>query len=153
MEEKRTVDVQKIMEEIKEQAVDISYREPVPFEHIIIGRHNVGAIEYSRDELREIQGEMCTCANNVLFIRRITGNPIVRLIKRIVCKMVLFLLEPMGREISAFNDAATNAVNMLGAFTDEQIRENEAKDKRIKELEQRIEKLETLLEKTSGSKE
>ena len=60
----------------------------------------------------------------------IVGNPVIKLIKRVVRKMVNFIISPIVEDQNAFNSAAVKTVFSLQSY--------------INELEQRIQELESM---------
>lgn len=139
--EEKSINVESIMQELQQKAEEIAFRDPVPFEKIPVKRTNARQQRYSDDDMTGIQLEMNSSVI-IPFRRKITGNPIARLIKIVLRKMLLFMLKPMCEEISQFHSATADAVAQLAAFAREQTAENEKKTQEILRLEARIAALE-----------
>ncbi len=141
--EEKTVDVRQIMEEIRARAREIEFELPVEFDTVLQDAARVEAPGdlFESPLLWEAQGEM-NSRYNVLFYRRIPGNPIARFFKKVVRKLIFPLLQPMADDITLFNAASTRSVNQLSAFAREQEEENRRLKRKLHELEQRLEAIE-----------
>lgn len=128
--EDNKINIQTVMQEICLRAGELAYEDTVPFESIPVQK-------------------------TVSFYREITGNPIVRFIKKVIRKLVFFLLEPMAVDINMIQTSTGNALAQLDSFANEQIQENRRKDEKIRQLEERLSQLEERLtgeEKKNESK-
>ena len=63
-------------------------------------------------------------------------------LRKVIRKLLFFLLEPMSQDAIAFNIASVRAVEQLTAFAREQVEENAKNLRRIEALEKRIDELE-----------
>ena len=137
------VDIQQIMEEIRQRAHEIEFELPVDFDTVAqenAHREAPGDL-YEATQLWEAQAEM-NSRYNVLFYRPIPGNPAARFFKKVIRKLIFPLLQPMADDTTLFNAASTRAVNQLSAYIREQEDENRRLKRAIHRLEQRIQALE-----------
>ena len=137
------MDRARLLEELRQRAQELDYRESVPFE----------AVEKSDapDETKRVSFDPAALDRafsgmdkgaSVLYYRPLSGGSVRTFFRKVIRKLLFFLLEPMSQDASAFNIASVRAAEQLCAFAREQAEENEKNLRRIEALEKRIEELE-----------
>lgn len=137
------VNIQQIMEEIRQRAHEIEFELPVDFDTVTqeSAHRDAPGDLYEAAMLWEAQAEM-NSRYNVLFYRPIPGHPAARFFKKVVRKLIFPLLQPMADDTTLFNAASTRAVNQLSAYIREQEDENRRLKRAIAQLEERVKALE-----------
>ncbi|NLU25163.1 MAG: acyltransferase [Clostridiales bacterium] len=138
-----------VAREICESADQSSpYEETVRFEEIPVAVHEkTVAPDQFYDEVlsQNVQDMNTRCM--IEYYRPLEDSGFKRFIKRVIRKILCFLIHPLTAEITQFNIASTASANSLYSFVEAQQLENQRKDKRIEELERRINSLEAAARK------
>lgn len=159
MENNTAVDVTKIMSEIRQKIKDEGLTSSMlSFEEIPLDKPSSELdIDYNPYILKQSAELLCS-QNQLNPNKPIEGNPIVRLMKKVIRKLTQFYVLPIVMEQNILNFHNANAVSQLYCFAreteklSEKISELENQhlmdEKRIAELESRLRELEK-----SGGKE
>lgn len=159
MDNKSNVDIDKIMSEIRQKIKDEGLTSSMlSFEEIPMDKPAAELDTGYNPYILKQSAELLCSQNQLTPNKPIEGNPIVRLIKKVIRKLTQFYVVPIVLEQNTLNFHYANAVSQLYGFTREseklslKISELERQhimdEKRITELEDRIRELEK-----SGGKE
>lgn len=153
MDNKSNVDIDKIMSEIRQKIKDEGLTSSMlSFEEIPLDKPSSELdIDYNPYILKQSAELLCS-QNQLTPNKPIEGNPIVRLIKKVIRKLTQFYVVPIVLEQNTLNFHYANAVSQLYCFAreteklSEKISELENQhlmdEKRIAELESRLNELE-----------
>ncbi len=126
-----------------ERASQLDWREAVPFESISVraGTEAAEPAAFDAFALDAARADM-DAGSSVLYYRPLSGGRLSVLLRKVLRKLLFFLLEPMSQDISGFNIASVRAVDQLSAFAREQAEENSRNREKIAALERRLAELE-----------
>lgn len=153
MDNKSNVDIDKIMSEIRQKIKDEGLTSSMlSFEEMPLDKPSSELdIDYNPYILKQSAELLCS-QNQLTPNKPIEGNPIVRLIKKVIRKLTQFYVVPIVLEQNTLNFHYANAVSQLYCFAreteklSEKISELENQhlmdEKRIAELESRLNELE-----------
>lgn len=159
MENNTAVDVTKIMSEIRQKIKNEGLTSSMlSFEEIPMDKPSSELdIDYNPYILKQSAELLCS-QNQLTPNKPIEGNPLVRLMKKVIRKLTQFYVVPIVLEQNTLNFHYANAVSQLYCFTQESEklniklseleRQHIMDEKRIAELESRLRELEK-----SGGKE
>jgi len=141
-----TIQIESIMDEIRREIrEDPSYREALAFEKIpeLSGQESSAVLgeKYDEELLHRSVAEM-GAHFQVPYYRQIGGGRLKVFFKRVLRKLVCFLVRPALEEITAFHALTAASVNTVANHIREQEAENQRKDRKIAELEKRLHALE-----------
>lgn len=159
MENNTAVDVTKIMSEIRQKIKDEGLTPSMlSFEEIPMDKPSSELDTDYNPYILKQSAELLCSQNQLTPNKPIEGNPLVRLMKKVIRKLTQFYVVPIVLEQNTLNFHYANAVSQLYCFTQESeklnIRLSELErqhimdEKRIAELESRLRELEK-----SGGKE
>lgn len=133
-----TLNIEKVMDEIREEARALRYSEAVPFEDIDIpaGAGASGCVDYREDWTDELTGKLQE-KWEILYDRMEPGNPVKRFLFKCVRKLIRPVVQPMAIDETAFNEAAAQTIGQIRAWMREKDAENEALKARIRQLEKK----------------
>lgn len=137
-DEVQTVDVAKIMQEVRDDIARKGYRiDMLEFSEIspsnslaLMGSHAVFDRVYLDEKIGLLASE-----KDLAWYRPVEGNALVRFVKKVMRKITSFYIAPIAEDASRFNADAADALSQLAAYIDLQ-------DKRVEELQMRLERLE-----------
>ncbi len=137
------LDRARLLDELRQRARELDYREAVPFEAIAVRElpDETKRTPFDPEALDRAFLGMDEGAS-VLYYRPLSGGGARTFFRKVIRKLLFFLLEPMSQDASAFNIASVRAVEQLTAFAREQVEENAKNLRRIEALEKRIDELE-----------
>ena len=137
------MDRARLLEELRQRARELDYQEAVPFEAVAARDvpDEIPRVPFDPAALDRAFSGMDKGAS-VLYYRPLSGGGARTFFRKVIRKLLFFLLEPMSQDASAFNIASVRAVEQLSAFAREQAEENAKNRRRIEELEHRITELE-----------
>ncbi len=153
MDNKSNVDIDKIMSEIRQKIKDEGLTSSMlSFEEIPLDKPSSELdIDYNPYILKQSAELLCS-QNQLTPNKPIEGNPLVRLMKKVIRKLTQFYVVPIVLEQNTLNFHYANAVSQLYCFAreteklSEKISELENQhlmdEKRIAELESRLNELE-----------
>lgn len=153
MDNKSNVDIDKIMSEIRQKIKDEGLTSSMlSFEEIPLDKPSSELdIDYNPYILKQSAELLCS-QNQLTPNKPIEGNPLVRLMKKVIRKLTQFYVLPIVMEQNILNFHNANAVSQLYCFAreteklSEKISELENQhlmdEKRIAELESRLNELE-----------
>ena len=121
------IDIEQIMQDIREEAKQIEYKEPIAFKQI-----RVPQTARLKPYLSYLQNAI------ISYYRPLEGNIVKRFLKKVVRKLLKFLVEPITIEVNSYcsqNAAGWTIMNEL----------LEAQEKEITVLQSRISALEAEL--------
>lgn len=131
------IDVEKIMEEIREDIREKGYTyDMLSFNDVKKVEGTIETFDY--EELKRWVGEMnhhCT----IPWYRDLCGNGFIRLIKKIIRKLIAFVVAPISEEQTQYNSEAVRAMNQLVAYIEHQNDKMELYEKQIRNLEMNLE--------------
>ena len=139
----KNIDVEMIMNQIRKEIVDNGYKqEELSFEDVLLrkreGLELLGEA-FEADDMSSWIVKMDE-VKNVSCWRPLKGNPLSVLVKKIIRKAIKFYVEPIVSEQNQYNHYTVCAMAM--AFS----KLKEDYEKRIKELEDEVEKLKLICE-------
>ena len=142
----QNIDIEAIMREIRREIREKpEYREAVTFEEIpMLSQAENAAMmgeKYDGELLRRNVAEM-GAHFAVPYYRPLAGNRFKTFFKRVLRKLMCFLMRPALEEISAFQAMTASSMNTVANFIREQEAENQRKDHKIAELEKELSALE-----------
>ena len=138
----QNIDIEAIMREIRREIrEDPAFQQPLTLEEVpsLAETDNtvvMGGI-YDEELLCRHVGEM-GAHFAVPYYRPIEGRRAKTFFKRVLRKLMCFLLRPALEEVSAFHAMTASSMNAASNFIREQEAENQRRDRRIAELEKRI---------------
>lgn len=153
MDNKSNVDIDKIMSEIRQKIKDEGLTSSMlSFEEIPLDKPSSELdIDYNPYILKQSAELLCS-QNQLTPNKPIEGNPLVRLMKKVIRKLTQFYVVPIVLEQNTLNFHYANAVSQLYSFTQESEKLSEKiselenqhlmDEKRIAELESRLNELE-----------
>ncbi len=133
-EEIKSIDIEQIMEEIRQEIKDKGYTSEMLSFKDVDGRDKLrgktsGKI-FDREELQE-KIYLANMRMNVPWYYATEGNPLAVLAKKVIRKLIRFAIIPITETQNAYNEAAAQSLSQLLAYVEEQ-------DQTIKKLEERI---------------
>lgn len=142
-EQMQTIDVEKIMEEIRENIKKRGYTdEMLSFNDVKaqMPENSGGVTTFNVHELRtQVQDSNLHCS--LQYYAMIPKGGLKSFVKRTLRKVLRFLLLPIVDEQNIFNSSAARSLNQLEAYVQEQ---QEVHDQDIKTIELLEEKIESL---------
>jgi methyl-accepting chemotaxis protein len=142
-----TIDVEKIMEEIRAEIKEKGYTSDMlsfqDVQHTVVEEYS-----YNEAEYLELVRRLNTDAY-VPWYRDLGVNGVKRFVKKVIRRMISFVVAPMSEEQNRFNSEVCQAVNQLQGYIEQQKHVIETCQKNINLLEEKIARL----EKSSGTEE
>lgn len=144
MENTNKIDVEKIMQEIREDIKEKGYtNEMLSFHEVQVQTEGVNT--FNKNEYKHILHNInMNC--NVPWYRDIAQGGVIGFIKKVVRKMCAFLIAPISDQQNLFNGEVTKEFNQITGYMDEIEEQFELYKKNIELLEEKISKLETEME-------
>lgn len=134
MDNKSNVDIDKIMSEIRQKIKDEGLTSSMlSFEDIPMDKPSSEMDTDYNPYILKQSAELLCSQNQITPNKPIEGNPIVRLIKKVIRKLTQFYVMPIVMEQNILNFHNANAVSQLYCFA----RETEKLSEKISELENR----------------
>ncbi len=134
MDNKSTVNIDKIMSEIRQKIKDEGLTSSMlSFEDIPMDKPSSEMDTDYNPYILKQSAELLCSQNQITPNKPIEGNPIVRLIKKVIRKLTQFYVMPIVMEQNILNFHNANAVSQLYCFA----RETEKLSEKISELENR----------------
>lgn len=144
MEKTNMIDVEKIMQEIREDIKAKGYtNDMLSFQEVQM-QSDIDT-KFDKNVYKHILHNL-NSRNSIPWYREIPQGGIVRFVKKVVRKLCTFIIAPMSDEQNFYNGEVAKQFNQIAGYiqqTDEQL---EAYKKNIQLLEQKISKLETEVE-------
>lgn len=140
-QEKRTIDVKKIMEKIQVDIIEKGYSEDLPDfadEYFLVPPINRGEFE-----AKELQLELQNLKGlwEVQCHRQLSGDGVVGkmkvFIKRVIRKSVKFYVKPIVEEQNMFNARVAKMFDIMNLYIEKAQKENEELKRRIEQLEEK----------------
>ena len=140
MENINTIDVEKIMQEIREDIIKKGYTSDMLSFYEIQPSSEVATV-YNENECKHILHNInCNC--HVAWYREIPGTGIKKFMKKVIRKLCAFLIAPISEQQTLFNSEVTKEFNQIVAYIEELENQKGIYEKNIEILEEKIEKLE-----------
>lgn len=146
-----TINVEKIMEEIREEIQEKGYTNDMLSFRDVQGM-DVEIEEYNEIEYALILHNLGVYAY-VPWYRDLPGKTVKRVLKKVIRKLCSFIIAPISEQQSAFNAQATRGFGQIGGYIEETDHRFDECKKTIKLLEQKIEKLENEIKILKEEKE
>lgn len=140
----KTINVEKIMEEIREEIKEKGYTSDM------LSFRDIETCDVKYDEFA--QSEYDSAVHNmgvysyVPWYRDLSQSKMKRIIQKVIRKFSAFLIAPISDQQSDFNYEATRAFKQIAGYIEQTETLLESQKKTVELLEERIEKLETEIE-------
>ena len=137
------INIESIMDEIREKAKNLKYEEPVSFEDIITpvpSSNQTAGQPFDRLAFEDTLFKMNKLWT-IPYGHEIMGNPVTKFIGRAARKMNKPTGGSMAEDITLFNAEVTRSLNSIRLFIIETEQKMEAQERKILELEEEIRKL------------
>lgn len=135
------IDVEKIMEEIRENIKERGYtNDLLSFQDIEINA-NAYATKFSVSELEKWMKYTNSSHRIEYYHQVIPHNSLKNNVKAIIRKCLRFLLQPLVEEQNYYNANLVKTINQMNLFIQEQIQQNEEYEDRIEMLEKKLKEL------------
>lgn len=133
----QTVDVEKIMEEIRQDIAKKGYREEdLHFKDIALSTEEPSSMRYCREDAEKQLDYLSFHSNNPVFFP-LSGNPVKTFVQRVVRRIFLFVIYPAFQFQNKFNATATRFLKQSMNY----MNENEALKEQMKRQQEQIERL------------
>lgn len=138
-----TVNIEEIMNQIRREAKELKYTEPVSFEEVEIPAGIAASVAEGAFDLQTLQDEVnsVNASWNIPYGHVIEGNPIKQILARIARKLFKPTGAPMVQAISAHNAQVTKTLNTVMQYIQERESKEKEQEKRIFELESELKRL------------
>lgn len=137
------INVEEIMREIREEIAQKGYTdEPLSFQDVEAPKEN--KYEYHIDEYMKIVNEI-NSDSNVQWYRHLQQGGLKGLIKKVIRRMVAFIIAPMSDEQNLFNAQVARGFNQISGYITEQDKSLDSCREEIKGLEKKVAQLEQQL--------
>lgn len=145
----QTIDVEKIMEEIRKEIQEKGYREEdLDFSDIVIDSARGTGVGYDSEELERQAAYINANSQNPIYFP-LTGNPIKVFFQKVIRRSFLFVIFQAFQFQNKFNCSVTCFLNQVRNY---QLENCELK-KQLVQQQERIDKLERKLEELCGKRE
>ncbi len=135
------VDIEAIMNEIREKIKERGYTdEMLQFQDVVVDGE--ASMDVFKPQVFKRAVEQTNARTHIDYFEIPLGGGVGKFIKKCIRKLVSFLVAPIVAEINMYNVSATQSINQLYAFTNQQEEELKKRDKEIAELKKKIEELE-----------
>ena len=136
----KTIDVEKIMQEIREDIIKKGYtNDMLSFQEIQSNREIVTV--YNENECKAILHNI-NSNHYVAWYREIPETGIKKFMKKVIRKFCAFLIAPTSEQQTLFNGEVAQEFNQIVAYIEELENQKETYEKNMEMLEEKIEKLE-----------
>ncbi len=129
------VNVEQIMSQIREEIKEKGLtKDMLSFDDVIVDTSNMNSDHFEKDIFAE-QLDKVNQSWELTSYKILHGNKVAVVFKKVIRKMLYFLIDPILADQSDFNASNVRLMNQLSSYIEE-------RDAKIKELEQRIAELE-----------
>lgn len=133
----QTVDVEKIMEEIRQEIAEKGYKEEdLHFEDIALSTEEPSSLKYSREDAEKQLDYLSFHSNNPVFFP-LSGNPVKTFIQRVIRRVFLFVIYPAFQFQNKHNSTVTRFLKQSMNY----MNENEALKEQLREQQKQIDRL------------
>lgn len=142
----QTIDVEKIMEEIRREIREKGYREEdLSFSDIVVDSARAEGVGYNFEEMEKQAAYLNANNQNPIYFP-LTGNPIKAFFQKVIRKCFLFIIFQAFQFQNKFNSGVVYFLNQVRNYQSE----NGELKKQLDQQQKRIDRLEAELEKLNN---
>lgn len=141
--ESGSLDIEKIMEQIREEARALRYEEPVSFEEVDVPVAQPESVKGGDFRLKRFEEtvDRMNAVWEIPYGHEIAGNPLKKLLARAVRKVNKPTGAPMAQDVTRFNAEVTHGINDVLNYIREAQKKAEEQERRIGALEAEVRQL------------
>lgn len=133
----QTVDVEKIMEEIRQEIAEKGYKEEdLHFEDVALSMEEPSSLRYCREDAEKQLDYLSFHSSNPVFFP-LSGNPVKTFVQRVVRRVFLFVIYPAFQFQNKYNATATRFLKQSMNY----MNENETLKEQLRRQQEQIDKL------------
>lgn len=133
----QTVDVEKIMEEIRQEIAEKGYKkEDLHFEDVALSTEEPSSLRYCRGDAEKQLDYLSFHSSNPVFFP-LSGNPVKTFVQRVVRRVFLFVIYPAFQFQNKYNATTTRFLKQSMNY----MNENETLKEQLRRQQEQIDKL------------
>lgn len=133
----QTIDVEKIMEEIRREIAEKGYKEEdLHFEDISLSSEEPSSLKYSREDAEKQLDYLSFHSNNPVFFP-LSGNPVKTFVQRVVRRIFLFVIYPAFQFQNKHNATVTRFLKQSMNY----MNDNEMLKEQLQKQQEQIDRL------------